>query len=220
MIQEIKILAVAKSQQLLRVLCDFDPKTCPKVPLMKLKTLNLDVIQVIDGCTVIFAYYPNSPPSFMTVNLTYIDMLKKIVKSESILNPKYCDIDSSFGLHDYTISIELRNQRSLFFSEIFRKVFTKAEDIEKTRTSSWANFYLLQSEHGDRYYNQNYRFEGRPFYQFDNLIMQNEKIYEMCILDIVMIDEFNEPFYYGSQPVNIKKKALFQNQLNMDMQGT
>ena len=120
----------------------------------------------------------------MTVNLTYIDMLKKI--------------DPAFGLHDYTISVELRNQRSLFFSEIFRKVFIKVEDIERTKTSSWANFYLLQSENNDRYYNANYRFEGRPFYQFDNLIMQNEKIYEMCILDIVMTDEFNEPFYYGS----------------------
>lgn len=79
----------------------------------------------------------------MTVNLTYIDMLKKLVKSDSILNPKYCDIDQAFGLHDYTISIELRNQRSVFFSEIFRKVFVKVDDIERTKTGSWANFYLL-----------------------------------------------------------------------------
>ena len=43
------------------------------------------------------------PPSFVTVNLLYIDLLKRITRLDSILNEKYCDIDPSFGLHDYTI---------------------------------------------------------------------------------------------------------------------
>ena len=45
----------------------------------------------------------------MTVNILYIDLLKRITNVESILNEKYCDIDPSFGLHDYNISVELRN---------------------------------------------------------------------------------------------------------------
>lgn len=89
-----------------------------------------------------------SPPSFFTMNLLYIDLLKRITKTESILNEKYCDIDSHFGLHDYTITIDLRNQKETFFSETFRKVFTKLEDIERPEKSygpqdSWAKFHLL-----------------------------------------------------------------------------
>ena len=77
------------------------------------------------------AHGKGAAPSFLTVNLTYIDLLKSITRTSSILNAKYCDIDSSFGLHDYTITVDLRNQKQSFFSETFRKVFTKVEDIEK-----------------------------------------------------------------------------------------
>ena len=71
-----------------------------------------------------------SPPSFFTVNLLYIDLLKKVTRVDSILNEKYCDIDPEYGLHDYTVSVELRNQKQTFFGETFRKVFCKGEDIE------------------------------------------------------------------------------------------
>jgi len=62
-------------------------------------------------------YYPESrhaknpgiPPSFITVNIMYIDLLKQMTGLTSILNSKYCDCDGTFGLHDYTVSINLRN---------------------------------------------------------------------------------------------------------------
>lgn len=100
-----------------------------------------------------------------------------MTRLDSILNAKYCDIDPSFGLHDYTISIELRNTKAIFFSETYNKVFTKVEQLEKPDAkigSGWANFNLIQSESQDRYYSNNQvRFPGKPFYQFDNLITQN-----------------------------------------------
>ena len=52
-----------------------------------------------------------NPPSFFTVNLLYIDLLKQVTQVENILNEKYCDIDPHFGLHDYTITIDVRNQK-------------------------------------------------------------------------------------------------------------
>ena len=92
-------------------------------------------------------------PSFFTINLLYIDLLKQITKTESILNEKYCDIDSHFGLHDYSVKIDLRNQKDSFYSETFRKVFTRVEDLERPAKPkygqtppSYAIFNLLNSE--------------------------------------------------------------------------
>ena len=82
--------------------------------------LNIDVFQILDSSSIIMGHFEGSgagykskgaPPSFFTVNLVYIDLLKRITKVDSILNPKYCDIDSTFGLHDYNITIDLRNQK-------------------------------------------------------------------------------------------------------------
>ena len=48
---------------------------------------------------------------------------------KNISNAKYCDIDSTFGLHDYEVTLELRNSKESFINETFRKVFTK--DVNK-----------------------------------------------------------------------------------------
>lgn len=95
---------------------------------MKLKMINLAVVPLLENSSIIMGYYnqdysgskgkigssgakstKESPPSFFTMNLLYIDLLKEVVKVKSILNEKYCDIDPEFGLHDYTIQVEIRN---------------------------------------------------------------------------------------------------------------
>jgi hypothetical protein len=155
----LKFFAVLKSQNLLRNISEIDFKDAldklfsPKHqqgPFLQLKMLNLAVVPLLGHSTIIMGYYNQdgvqgnrsrtgssgakstlgSPPSFFTVNLLYIDLLKKVTKVDSILNEKYCDIDPEFGLHDYTVSVELRNQKQTFFGETFRKVFAKGEDIE------------------------------------------------------------------------------------------
>jgi hypothetical protein len=39
----------------------------------------------------------------------------------------------------------------------------------------------------------------------------------MIILDLVVTDEFNEPFHYASRPLKIDSKPLFENNLNLDL---
>ena len=57
---------------------------------------------------------------------------------------------------------------------------------------------------------------------FNNLIAQNQRVYDFAILDLVITDEFNEPFHYVSTPIKIEKKNLFENELRMDsnLEGT
>lgn len=140
--------------------------------------MKLDVIKVMDNSSIIMGHFSETktkgkvnPPSFFTLNLMHIDLLKRITKIETILNQKYCDIDSTFGLHDYTVIVDVRNQRQTFFSETFRKVFTKAENIEEGgkrrsmhRGPRYADFWLIRSEKSDFGYSGSYRFEGMPFY--------------------------------------------------------
>jgi hypothetical protein len=42
-------------------------------------------------------------------------------------------------------------------------------------------------------------------------------MYDMCILDLVIIDEFSEPMHYTSWPQKFKNQPIFNNRLNLDM---
>ena len=111
----VKIIAVLKNQNILRQIYEFDLKDkIQRNVFYKLKMINLGVIPILENSSIIVGYYEinakrENPPSFFTINLLYIDLLKRITKVENILNEKYCDIDPSFGLHDYTITVEIRN---------------------------------------------------------------------------------------------------------------
>ena len=44
----------------------------------KMEAIKMDVLPICESSTILMGHYqsPSSPPSFFTVNLTYIDMLK------------------------------------------------------------------------------------------------------------------------------------------------
>lgn len=80
-----------------------------KGPYLKTPAASIDLIPILDGSTTMLGYFddnivkkllsPNlikdsQPPQFLSINLTYIDMLKAITRLDSILSPKYDDIDS------------------------------------------------------------------------------------------------------------------------------
>ena len=133
----IKIFAISKTQKLMKCITDIDfnkvKKDILKSKFYKMEAIKIDIIDICENSTIIMGHYGNSgsPPSFFTVNLTYIDLLKSMTGIKQILNAKYCDIDNTFGLHDYDVNIVLRNQNQSFFTEVFRKVFTNFEKLDK-----------------------------------------------------------------------------------------
>lgn len=224
------LIAVIKKYNLLRTIVEMDfhaemSDICKRGTSFchEMKMLNLDVLSVLEGSSIVLGWFPDkslrskmvratqrqlkalstsakadagSPPSFFTVSLLYIDLLKQVTRTQSILNEKYCDIDPTFGLHDYEVQVAIRNSKDSFFAETFRKVFTKADNL-----TDYACFQLVESETNARYYSVSHRFAGRPFYQFDNLLTRGEKLQSFVFLDLVVTDEFNEPFCYVSRPV-------------------
>ena len=143
----------------------------------------------------------------------HLDTLMQVTGLERIIHESSCDIDLDFGLHDYTVSFELHNSSETFFDEVFRSVFTKSVD------RLWAHFPLIQSEPRQRYYRAPVR---KPFtsmfYQWASMVY-SEKVQNLVILDLFIMDEFGQPFFFSCSPVELEtKQRLFANELNFAMQ--
>ena len=247
-LKSMKILAISKTQHLIQTILDLDFELLKKqiltnmTPFHSLVMCKIDLVPILSSSSMLVGFYPETlrtrkqdsqPPCFLTFNLTYIDLFKRMTQTQSILNQKFCDIDSTFGLHDYQMQIDVRNHGQSFFSHTFRKVFTNYDQFEKhfhhspykssnkvlsRANQGYAVFNLIQSEVGDRFfYDNQFRFEGRPFYSFSTMIAKGVKLFDMAILDFVILDEFSEPMHYVSMPVKLLHERLFENQLNMDM---
>lgn len=61
----------------------------------------------------------------ITCNIAYIDLFTKLFNTPYVHRDKYDDVDSSYGLHDYTVKIELRNSIKSYLNYTFTKIFTK-----------------------------------------------------------------------------------------------
>lgn len=149
---------------------------------------------------------------FLSFHLLYIDLLKQMTGLQQIYQNKFCDIDSEFGMHDWTVLIDLHNSKTSFVSEAFTKVFTKQVDRQ------WAHFTLVESEANARRFNDSISFAGNLFYEWRSLIF-SEKVQNLAILDLVVQDEFGEPFFFTCAPVEVvPNQRLFQNELNFNHQ--
>lgn len=68
-----------------------------------------------------------------------ISIVLRLLKKEFIHQPKFDDIDPKFGLHDYTVKVEIRNDQRSFWNEHFTHLFFK--DFSK----GYANLNLIDS---------------------------------------------------------------------------
>ena len=121
----------------------------------------MHLISLGHGSSLIIGTYDDQDTiCFLSFHLLYIDLLLQLTKLTNITNVKYCDIDQTFGLHDYTVTVDLRNSKTSFINEIFRKVFTKTFDKD------WVYFKLIESESDSRYFNQSCKFKGKAMYEW------------------------------------------------------
>jgi hypothetical protein len=136
---------------------------------------------------------------FISFHCLYIDLLMEICELKSVTNPKYCDIDSTFGLHDYTITVDIHNSKQSFLCEIFRKVFTK------NLSKSHAVFQLIEPGQDARYYKgDSVRFSKDDLmYEWKSLIT-NGRVDNLLMLDLIVQDEFGETFHCCCTPVLTK----------------
>lgn len=82
--------------------------------------------------------YDHEQLAFLTFTYPLIDFFKAREWS------KFDDIDPEYGLHDYTIKVELRTDRTRIWYELFHSGFTKKSEFE----SKYAVFKLIDSSKG------------------------------------------------------------------------
>ena len=132
-------------------------KNKSRLKLKQSAAITFEAVRSLNS-TFILGSYDGHSLAFISVSMTYLDLVLQIAGQPTILQKKFCDIDSQFGLHDYTVTVALRNSKVSFVDEVFRKVFTKETDRD------WAYFRLLQSEDNQWGYKADMRFEGKPVY--------------------------------------------------------
>ena len=150
---------------------------------------------------------------FLSFNFSYVDGLLAFAGSslEASVNkqPLSDDLDSTFGLHDFEVSLELRSFEASYWFHKFRGVFTK--NLEK----GWAVFELVSSDPASPG-NERTHFLDRPVsFEWQGLIL-GSRIADLAVIDIEILDEFKRVFHSSSQVVRLKEAFLFRNQIALD----
>jgi hypothetical protein len=123
----------------------------------------------------------------------------QVTELKSVTNPKYCDIDSTFGLHDYQITVDIRSSTQSYLCETFRKVFTK--DLH----SGFAWFVLVDSDDDSKKFNSSgLKVKTDKIEYVWKSLITNGSVKNMAMMDLVIQDEFGENMHYACQPVIIK----------------
>jgi hypothetical protein len=104
---------------------------------------------------ILIATYDQSQLAFITISFSYITFFLNLLQKPQLTLRTPDDIDPEYGLHDYTVKIELRSNKESFWYEIFQNVFTKKEFSE-----GYALFTLIDSQKNDRHY----KFPGEITY--------------------------------------------------------
>ncbi|XP_071824288.1 F-box only protein 15-like [Apostichopus japonicus] len=115
--------------------------------------------------------------------------------------PAADDVDNHYGLHDFQCNVELRQQRALCWTERFTGLHCSKEVIK----DGVVRLNLIKTEKEQEHSHLNKKlclpwktdvFKG----VFPNI----------CILDMTLFDEFMEPFWCVSHPVQVRKEDSSQ----------
>lgn len=178
--KNMEIQAVSKEHELLRT-------------VTKKFTLTSDWVKttwVPAAPEIMIGSYDESQISFITISYSYIDFFQKLLEKPKLYERKFDDIDPEYGLHDYSVKIEIRNNKEPFWYELFPGLFTRKKDLKK----GYAVFKLIDSADNHKHFN----FNGRIEYPCESMVASDE-FKNLCFVDILMLDEFNDPFISTSR---------------------
>ncbi|XP_064599123.1 F-box only protein 15-like [Liolophura sinensis] len=112
--------------------------------------------------------------------------------------PVFDDVDKTYGLHDYSCTMELHHQRQSIWNQQFRRLHCKRENL----VGGYAFFDLI-----------------RPDYSSDHSIISQKivlpwktdafkgRLENVTILDMTILDEQGHPFWCLSSPVSLQSTS-------------
>ncbi|XP_077868987.1 F-box only protein 15-like [Saccoglossus kowalevskii] len=130
--------------------------------------------------------------SMATSDSVYIPSLRK---------PPVDDVDSQCGLHSYSCTIELRNQRAVYWGQQFQQLHCHKQDL----VGRYARLVPIRSDvtYDHSYTNKKIHLPWKTDV-FKGIVQ------DMCILDVILLDEHKNPMWSISNPVKLKRSTEAQ----------
>ncbi|KAK2184235.1 hypothetical protein NP493_275g00003 [Ridgeia piscesae] len=173
------------------LLCSIDLKTAPTYCESSDSTVS---ISMLPQGIMIARWKDGEDIAFVTVNFHLHQLVEKCLygaKKRVYVQPVHQavrdDIDSSYGLHGYSCTLELRNQRKSFWSEQFRSIYCKRSAIAG---GSHAVFVLIDPN--DTYSHPS--VDKRLSLRWKTDALQGV-ISDFCVVDLTMLDEHKYPIW-------------------------
>ncbi|CAG9310377.1 unnamed protein product [Blepharisma stoltei] len=126
--------------------------------------------------------------TFMYFTINYMDIIPQLTKYA--VKPRRDDIDSNFGMHSYTLGLEIRTPLTSIETIVFRVVDFVPE-------GNFAIFYSDELE---------YKINKNKFVINWKTIAFSGKIQDVCIVDCILRSEFGEPVWWISEADKIEIK--------------
>ncbi|KAI0222760.1 F-box only protein 15 [Lamellibrachia satsuma] len=173
------------------LLCSIDLKASPTYGE---SSDGIIVVNMLPQGVMVARWVDGGEVAFLTVNFHLHQFVEKCLHGSS---KKACtlpihqavrdDIDSSYGLHGYSCTLELRNQRKSFWSEQYRSIYCRRSAIAG---NSHAVFVLIDPS--NTYSHPSVEKRLSLLWKTDAL---HGMISDFCILDLTLLDEHKSPIW-------------------------
>ena len=154
---------------------------------------------------LILAFWKNGDGlAFFTASFHYHGLVKRCIMGTStsayvcpVVKIPRDDIDSEYGLHGYSCTIELRNQRKSFWSQQWSGLHCRKQDIG----GGHARFQLIDPS---------ISYQRSSFTEKIVMPWKTElftgKIFNFCFMDCTLLDENGNPMWCFSEAELLKKE--------------
>ena len=175
---------------------DFLPYSLTK---SQIKCYEDKLISLFKCRDLLFGVFGDGTIAFMYFSVNYVDLFKSM-DPYIFTGPAYDDIDSKYGLHDYFVSIELRNLKEVIWSIDWQKV-----DIQGVH-NGYAELVLVSSNPSDSRHSDAYFFKGDIGLSWKSAAFSGT-IQDYCYVDLTVKDEFNNPFHAGTLLICVNRQG-------------
>eukprot|EP00128_Syssomonas_multiformis_P001738 Colp12_sorted_trinity150504_noHs@20297 len=144
--------------------------------------------------------------AFLQFTLSYHTLLERVFNASRdklytapAHKPVFDDIDSEYGLHDYTVYLGLRTHKACKYERRFEKLFCRKEDIRQERTpkARFADLVLVRDREGHE------EIRGPLALPYTTAAFKRS-LKDVVVLDLVVYDEHGSVMHALCTPVCFK----------------
>ncbi|NXG11570.1 FBX15 protein, partial [Sakesphorus luctuosus] len=137
--------------------------------------------------------------AFVMVSLHYHQLLERSILGSATVQysprpnkPILDDIDPEYGLHDYSLHLDMHSRSCTYLCESFKNLFCRKGDI--------ANGYLRLTVVSLKDNRKHLPLTGTLGLSWETDVFKGN-VKDCCVMDLTLLEEFGKPFWCFSAPV-------------------